>query len=243
MSKGAKILIGFFAVCMVITVVGIVYEIINKDKIKEREAKKDQVLIDNYELVKDNIFNPEETNITSIPHNEADTPDNLKKTDYIVIRRYQDEGKDITWEYNAGISKLSNKNDAWTKEDLDKIPVIVFSISDYISRDYRYVSGGAGTTTIRSETVHLYFYNTKTKTIFKEDVMKGKALPESTNSSHDYTKSLYDIDSRIKKDMGRFVLPIWVMVVLSIIGIVLMISLPTIIINAVTGKKKKKKGK
>lgn len=241
MSKGAKILIGLFVVCIGITVFGVVYEIINKDKIKERNEQQEQALIDNYELVKENIINPEETDIGKLAVNEADTPDNLKETDYIVIRRCQDEGKDVTWEYNSSVSNISFKNDKWTKEDLEKIPVIVFSVSEYISRTYEYVSGGVGTTTIRSETVHLYFYNTKTKTIFKEDVMKGKELPKSTNNSHDYTKSLFDIERQIKKDMGRFVLPFWIIIVLSVIGVIVMISLPTIIINIVTDKKKKRK--
>ena len=59
MTKGAKGLIIFFAVCVVFTIVGIVSEVAMKDeKAAEKEANNEAVMA-NYELIKEKLYNPE----------------------------------------------------------------------------------------------------------------------------------------------------------------------------------------
>ena len=240
MSKGTKILIGFFAVCFIVTVASIIVQIATKDKVQAREEAKKESVTYNYQLIKDNVFDAENNQFTSSMIKESDTPANLKELPYAVVRKYQNEGEDFTWEYSGSCSNLGDiRYVKWTEEDLNNIPVVVFAISEYQSRTYQYVSGGVGTTSIRSETVKIYFYNTKTNTVFKTDVMEGKPLPESTNNSHDYVKSLYDVDNTIKKDMGRFVLPSWVVTILAIGGLVGFFILMGVISGFTSAKKKK----
>ena len=241
MSKGAKAWLIFIIVCIVITVAGSIIEINNKDKRKAEEKLKKETLESDYELIKEEIFNPEENDISKIAVRKEDTPKNLKKASYVVVRYYQEKNKPATWEYTPSISEFDRENEKWTKEDLENIPVIVFSISKYASKTYQYVSGGSGTPTIRSETVDLYYYNTKTKSVFMKTTIKGKKLPKSTTSAHDYTISLHQIERKIKQDFGRFVLPEWLE---NILYLVLIFAVPAgigVIIGIINGRKQRKK--
>ena len=243
MDKGVKRLIIFFLICIIFTIFGIVVGIMDKDDKEAQKEEKNKIAAENYELIKEEVYNPEVDDIKKVTVKEEDTPVNLKDIEYIVVRKYEEKGKPITWEYSTYLSNLGEmKYKKWSKEDLEKVPVIVFSISDYISRTYDYVVGGSGKATIRSETVNLYFYNTKTKTVFKVDKMEGEELPATTNSSHDYTKSIYDIDSKIKKDFGKFVMSGTLTGILVIAGIILVPTTIALIVGAIKGKKSYKGG-
>ena len=65
MSKGTKILIGFFAVCFIVTVASIIVQIATKDKVQAREEAKKESVTYNYQLIKDNVFDAENNQFTS----------------------------------------------------------------------------------------------------------------------------------------------------------------------------------
>ena len=242
MSKGSKALIIFFAICIIFTIYGIIAENANKDKRKEDNETKNEAVNANYELIKEKIINPETKNVEKLEVKKSDTPDNLKDLSYVVIRSYVDGNNGSKWELSKSISSISDDlkpvYEKWSEEDLEKIPMIVFAISHVRGRTYKYVTGGSGNVEITTEGVNLYFYNTKTKTVFMTDEMKAKELPKNTNSSHSYTKSIYDVDATIKKDLGRFVMPSWVTGV--IVLFVMFVVIPALI-AFIKGMKDKKK--
>ena len=106
MSKGSKILIGFFIVCGIVTVASIILSIATKDKTQARNDANKENCQYNYELIKSEIFDPETQKFGAA--NEADTPDNLSELPYVVVRKYQNKGEDITWEYTASVSEVGD---------------------------------------------------------------------------------------------------------------------------------------
>ncbi len=223
MTKGVKGLIIFFAVCIVFTIVGIVSEVAMKDKKAAEQEVNNEAVSANYELIKEKLFNPETQKLDGMKAQESDTPNDLSNQSYVVIRSYVDGDNGSKWELNKSISELSDNfkplTEKWSEEDLDKLPIIVIAVSHVRGKTYKYVTGGSGNVEITTESVNLYFYNTKTGTIFKTDLMPAHELPESTNSSHSYKKDLYDVSNQIKKNLDRFAMPSWLMGLLVIGGI------------------------
>jgi len=189
----------------------------NRNISEEEQAEN---LIANYELIKDKIIDPETVDLSTLPVKQKDQPENLSKQPYVVIRKHKESNK-MVWEIEDSISELNEDLwvcEKWNEQDLKKIPVFVFAVSDYRERTYHYVSGGVGYATITSEGVSIYFYNPKTDTVFKTERMEAKELPESTSSAADYEKSLYDVEHTIKKSLGRFTMPGWTAGLLGLFG-------------------------
>lgn len=95
---------------------------------------------------------------------------------YVVVRNTRDG-----W----SLSKLSsgiNVNRRWDSEDIAEVEVIVFVVSSYKTKGYEVYQDGihSGSTSLSTESVKLYFYNTKTKGCFGTEEIKGAPLPEKT---------------------------------------------------------------
>ena len=243
MDKGTKGLVIFFAVCIIVTIASIILSLVTKDKNKMLNEQRENNTIENYNLIKENIFNLEENNINKVTVNKKDTPSNPKETEFLLVRKYYKQGEGYKWELSGSVYNLNDNRksikEKWDNKDLESIPVIVFAIYDRYEKTYTY-QGGHGKVYISTEGVKLYFYNTKTKTVFKVDELKAKPLPDTTTSTHNYTYSLFDVESKIKKDLGMFVMPAWLTGLLLFIGLFI---LPVVIITLIKELKNKKKEK
>ena len=175
---------------------------------------KEKIKKDNLNLIKENIINFEEIDFKKIELNKDDVvnKEDIKNVLYLTYNKDDDR----KWKIFS-IGKVSAVNKISTS-DLDNVDVIAISVSSYISKTYKCVSGCVGTPTIKSERVDLFYINPKTKTIFKKDFIDSKPLPKTTNSSHDYKKSVYDIERKIKSDLGMFLLPSFLEILLYILG-------------------------
>ena len=242
-KKGVMVII-FLVLAIIITIFGIIAEVTGKDEKQAAKEKQEKIVDANFTLIKEKIIDPQTSNIEKMKVNKEDTPENLSELPYVTIRSYVKKEGGSEWELSTSISGMDVEGykgikEEWTEEDVEKIPVIVFAISHVTGKTYKYVAGGSGNVEITTEGVNIYFYNTKTKTIFMTDELKAEKLPDSTNSSHSYTKSLFDVDSKIKTNLGRFVLPGWVVGILTIGGCLL----PFVIIGVIMGMKNGKQAK
>ena len=208
-----------------------------------KEEENDKAVAANYQLVRQAIIDPETTDIESLPYNADDTPEDLSHQSFLVIFYRYEGDNEFQWELDNvlyGAEKGSKAlTQAWTEDELSQIPVIVFAISYVQTERYRSINTG-NEVNISAEGVKLLFYNTKTKTVFMKDEIEPHELPKDKDNSRDYTVSGYDIIKQIKTDMGLYVMPAWLILVLCVglfFGVPLLIFR---IIHAVQDAKLKK---
>ena len=243
MGKETKKAILLIAIILVVPVVCLIASIAGQGGEKEKKEAQEQAALENYELIKEKLYNPENQKYSKSAVKKEDTPANLEELPYIVLRSYVPGDTGSVWELSTSMSDLG-ENQAklktkLTEEDLKDIPVIVIAISEVRGKTYKYLTGGSGKVEITTEAVDIYFYNTKTETIFMTDRMEATPLPESTNSSHSYKKSTYDVSNQIKTNLGRFVFPTWLGVILGLAAVIT----PFVLIGAIKGIKEGKKQK
>ena len=225
--KKKNILISIATVLIIVAIaVGLHFLIrYNRSKTAENEAAEayaEEIAMKNASLILDKITVPERSADfdKEIKPVEADTPENLKDLNYIVISNKTTYKR---WKVEGSISSIPelSMDSQWTDDDYKKIDVVVFAVSVVTSAKYKRQSGVGGTVRKSSEGVYLFYYNTRTKTFFKRELMYSKALPEKTSSSASYSYSIDQIGHRVKAGMGRFVFTAglaWFLLIL-IIGI------------------------
>lgn len=141
---------------------------------------------DKYELIKTNIINYEKVSFDKEKIEKDTTPEEVEK--YLIMRNNK---------YGWTIVESNLK-----KESINSLDAIAFAVPSYVTKTYKYASGGVGTVRISSESITIYYYNPKTKTIFAKDKIQGKELPKSTSSSSDYKISGYNIGIIVKDRLG-----------------------------------------
>ena len=177
-------------VIIVLGIVGFVLSLVLEPKNRERRETENDLVKD---LIIENYINYQEYNFDGEKEfkygNKPSNNDNI-----LLVHK-----KDDKWKLYS--IKGLNISEIKTKEDLDKVDTIVFAISSFYSKDYKY-NGSGVKVSISTEKVDLYFYNPKLNKFFMNRKMPYHELPKTTNTSRDYTYSIFDIETRIKEALG-----------------------------------------
>jgi flagellar basal body-associated protein FliL len=185
-NKRDSILAIVIFVVVVLAVIGfVIFGVLNDKKNKQNSNEILKLISENVIDFENHDFTSEDIKYKYRPN----THDNI-----ILVHYWNDKW----YAYDVDGIKIENIK---TKEDLEKVDIIAFAISEFYSKDYVY----ANTTTkvkLSTEKVTIYLYNPKEKRVFIQNTLPAKELPKSTSSSVNYKHSIYEIKERIRKNYG-----------------------------------------
>ena len=226
MKKEDKKVLALFIIIFIVPIVCLILSLlIDVPKQKEQKKHKEELI----ELVNDNIIDFKSYDFSK--EEEFKYKYKPSKIENILLIQLKKDEWSIHSVYGLVLNNIK------TKEDLDKIDVIAFAISNFYSRTYQY--NGSGTKVdISTEKVDIYLYNPKEDKLFIHRTLPYHELPKTTNTSRDYTHSLDEIESTVKKALGIKESSIWIGILGIIIAIVVIIGVILGIKNFINSIKK-----
>jgi hypothetical protein len=214
MKKVDKKVIALFIIIFIVPIVCLILSLlIDVPKQKEEEKHKEELL----NLVNENIIDFKSYDFSSEKEFKYKyKPSNIENV--LLIHLKKDKWS-IYSTYGLTLREIK------TKEDLNKIDVIAFAVSDFYSNTYKY--NGSGTKVeISTEKVNIYLYNPKEDKLFIHRTLPYHELPKTTNTSRDYTHSVDEIKSTIKKALGIKDSSIW----MGVLGILIIVVIIIVVI-------------
>ena len=174
----------------VVPIVCVIFSLlVDVPKQKENKAHAQDVL----NMINENVFEFKTFNFSQ--EQEFKYKYKPSKIENVLLVHLKKDEWDIYSTHGLSVNEIK------TKEDLDKIDVIAFAVSNFYIKTYQY-NGSGVKVDISTEKVDIYLYNPKEDKLFIHRTLPYHELPKSTTSSHNYTHSVYDIESTVKKSLG-----------------------------------------
>ena len=233
MKKKKSRLIPLLIVLVGLPVMFLVLNMQNRKPRRKEDAKKAEEVLG---FIKESVFDYTSYDFSgSQTIDQGSKPAKPKNVVLVQLRRK---------EWSAYSTSGMALADIKTKDDLEKIDVIAFAISEFQTKWYRVV-GTSADIPINSEQVTVLLYNTKEKKFFAEETLPYHELPTTVNTARDYTHSVQEIETSVKKVLGIEPEPLWKSIVIALVAAAAAVALLTGIISAIKslfriGKKSKK---